>query len=80
MPRNDSRKAFEGPITWEARRGTVWQHRGCSTPGCTAGAHWLIAETVEMPNRRARFACTPCLQKKYSHLERRLWYAPEEPA
>lgn len=84
MPRSDSRKAYLAPMMWEARKGTVWEHRACSTPGCVAAAHWMIAtgarpETTS-ERRRARFACEVCLKKKYRNLERRLWAAPEVPA
>lgn len=71
------RKAFLAPITWDARRGTIWQHRQCSTPGCTRGASWLIAPSATPEKRQSRFACNPCLEKKYAALARFLWAAPE---
>lgn len=70
--RPETRKAFEGPITWDARKGTIWQHRQCSTPSCTNGAHWLIAEALDAAKAK-RFACGSCLEKKYRLLERDIW-------
>lgn len=64
-PRRDPRNAFPAPITWEARKGSRWQHRGCSTPRCTAVAHWLIAKSPD-DVRAVRYACDPCRAKTYS--------------
>lgn len=83
MPRRKTRFAFLGPITWDARKGTRWESRGCSTntdPGrtdarCGGGGHWFIARSPESPN--GRFVCDGCRKSKYGHLEGRLWNVPE---
>lgn len=63
-----NRKAFRVPgNSWEVRRGTRWQHRGCSTPGCTGTANWMIARNPH--DRPVRWACDPCKAKKYASLE-----------
>ena len=74
-PFGDNRLALLGPVSWEGRKDTVWQHRDCSTSGCTSRAQWMIAEHPHQTH--ARFACEACRQAKYPALQRRLWNAPE---
>jgi hypothetical protein len=63
------RKAFRAPGgSWEVRRGTRWQHRQCSTPGCLETANWLIARS-SFARGAVRWACDPCKAKKYADLE-----------
>lgn len=70
-----SPKAFEGPRSYEERRGTRWQNRGCSSSEdrsigsrCGRTAFWMIARSPEQI-RGVRFACDQCKRKKYGKLE-----------
>ena len=65
-----TRFAFRAPDGWENRRGTQFQHRGCSTPACLASANWMIARNA-YDRGAVRYACDECKAKKYGKLEER---------
>jgi hypothetical protein len=67
--RKDLRKAFRAHgDAWNERRGTRFQHRQCSTPGCLAVANWLIAFSP-FERGAVRYACKGCKAKKYATLD-----------